>query len=212
MEILIEILFIILAYLIGSIPNALIIGKLFFKTDVREHGSKNMGATNSLRVLGPTAGFVVFFLDMLKGFILIALFKFGVFDKGLLPHIPIIFLGLFTVLGHIFPIFAKFKGGKGVAATSGIILAYAPWCFLIGLCVFLLTVIITKYVSLGSILTIFSMFICSFFINPLYETSPNIYFSIFCFILTITLIVDHRKNLVRLHHGNESKISFKQKK
>lgn len=210
MDIYTELALLAVAYILGSIPNALIIGKLFYKTDVRQYGSKNMGATNSLRVLGPKAGFAVFFLDVFKGFLLVALFTLNIIEAEP-THFPIITFGIVSVIGHIFPVFSRFKGGKGVACTAGFILAYASWCFLIGLGVFILALVITKYVSVSSLCTILSMLISSFFVNTLNAQAPDWYFTIFCSILTVALFISHRKNIVRLINGTESKFSFKSK-
>lgn len=205
MKILIEIGFVILAYLLGSIPSALIISKLFFKIDIREHGSNNMGATNALRVMGLPYAIMVFVMDALKAGILVFLFTYGILSRDLIPHIHPIFLGLAAVIGHIFPIYVKFKGGKGVAATTGIILASNPICFGVLIIIFLLTVILTKYVSVGSIVSIIIVFFLSFFIPPIFEDEPNIYFSIFTGIMMIIIIIDHYPNIKRLLNGTESK-------
>lgn len=207
MDILIEILFIILAYLIGSIPVAVIVSKLFFKKDVREYGSKNMGATNATRVFGFKVGIIVFILDAIKGGLVLALFNFNILDKGLIPHIPLIVLGLASTIGHIFPVFAKFKGGKGVACTAGILAFYNPLSFIIVLTIFIITVLITKYVSVGSIILMLSAFILSFFIPPINHISTDLYYIIYCGLLLVVLILTHRKNIVRLIQGNESKIT-----
>ena len=211
MDIYTELALLAIAYILGSIPNALIVGKLFYNIDVREHGSKNMGATNTFRILGAKAGFTVFFLDLFKGFLLISLFTLDII-KVEPTHFPIICFGIISVFGHIFPVFSRFKGGKGVACTAGFILAYAPWCFLIGLAVFSLTLFFTKYVSVSSLATILSMLISSFFISTLLTTAPDWYFTIFCAVLTIALFVSHRKNIYRLIHKTESKFYFKKNK
>lgn len=207
MRILIEISFILLAYLIGSIPIAVIVSKLFFKKDVREYGSKNMGATNATRVFGFKVGIVVFILDAIKGGLLLGLFNFNIIDRGLLPHIPLITLGLAATIGHIFPIFAKLKGGKGVACTAGILAFYNPLSFIIVLVIFFITALITRYVSISSIILILSAFILSFFIPPINQSTPDLYYIIYCGLLLIVLILTHRKNIVRLIQGNESKIT-----
>ena len=210
MDIYTELALLAIAYILGSIPNALIVGKLFYNVDVREHGSKNMGATNTLRVLGPKAGFSVFFLDVFKGFLLTSLFTLNIIKTDP-THFPLIVFGIVSVIGHIFPVFSNFKGGKGVACTAGFILSYAPWCFLIGLAVFSLTLFLTKYVSVSSLATILSMLISSFFVNTLNAVAIDWHFTVFCSILTVFLFVSHRKNISRLIHKSESKFSFKKK-
>ena len=207
MKILIEISFLILAYLIGSIPFALIITKVFYKKDIREYGSKNMGATNVTRVFGIKVGIIVFLLDAIKGSLVLALFNYGIINRTLISHIPLIALGLSSTIGHIFPIFANFKGGKGVACTAGILAFYNPISFIIVLTIFLITVAITKYVSVGSILLILSAFILSFFIPPINHSSIDVFYTIYCGLLLVVLIITHRKNIVRLFNGTESKIS-----
>lgn len=207
MTILYEILLLILAYLLGSIPNALIVSKVFFKKDIREFGSKNMGATNTLRVLGVKYAALVFILDALKASILVALFTYNIIDKSIIPHLHPIYFGLMGIIGHIFPIFAKFKGGKGVASTTGILLAFSPYCFLIELAVFLIVFLSTKIVSLSSILSISCVFICSFFIGPITTGEPDYIFTIFCGIVMLIIILDHAKNIKRLFKGTESRIT-----
>jgi len=205
MKILIEIGFVILSYLLGSIPSALIISKIFFKIDIREHGSNNMGATNALRVMGMKYATIVFIMDALKAGTLVFLFTYNILSRDLIPHIPPVFLGLVSIIGHIFPIYVKFKGGKGVASATGVILACHPVCFIVEIIIFLLVVILTKYVSVGSIISIIIVFFLSFFIPPLFEDAPNIYFSIFTGIMMGIIIIDHLPNIKRLIHGTESK-------
>lgn len=207
MTILYEILFLTLAYLLGSIPNALIISKLFFKKDIRNYGSKNMGATNTLRVLGVRYAALVFLLDALKASILVVLFTYNIIDCAIIPHLHPLYFGLAAIIGHIFPIFAKFKGGKGVACTTGILLAFSPYCFLIELAIFLIVFLSTKIVSLSSILSITCVFISSFFIGPLTTNEPDLIFTIFCGIVMIIIVIDHAKNIKRLLNGTESKIN-----
>src|SRR5699024_2693676 len=159
------ILFIILAYLLGSIPSALIIGKLTQKIDIRERGSGNMGATNAFRVLGTKAGIVVTAADILKGTI-----------ATLIPLLASLFIeievsrliiGIFAVLGHTYPIFAKFKGGKAVATSGGIILGVHPFLFLAVILTFLISLYLSKYVSLASMVTGVVATIITMFMNQL---------------------------------------------
>src|SRR4051812_109190 len=149
-----EVILIIIAYLIGSIPTALIISKKYFGIDIRDYGSGNMGATNTFRVLGSKYGTIVMIVDMVKGMLAVSLYTF-------LPHYLnneldrtnfMIGLGLAAVLGHVFPIFANFKGGKGVATLFGMILAVQPVVAISCVGVFLLVLYLTRYVSLSSIL------------------------------------------------------------
>lgn len=207
MTILYEILFLILAYLLGSIPNALIVSKLFFKKDIRNFGSKNMGATNTLRVLGVQYAALVFFLDALKASLLVFLFTYNIIDRSIVPHLHPIYFGFVSIIGHIFPIFAKFKGGKGVASTTGVLLAFSPFCFLIEIGVFLIVFLLTKFVSLSSIISISAVFISSFFIGSINQSGHDWIFTIFCGIVALIIILDHSKNIKRLVTGTESKIT-----
>jgi glycerol-3-phosphate acyltransferase PlsY len=209
----------IIAYLLGSIPFALIIGKLVIGIDIREHGSRNMGATNAVRVLGIKWGIIVFALDMLKAGLIIALFRFNIisFQEHNLVH-PLVY-GAIAILGHLFPVFAQFHGGKGVACTAGIILVYQPLIFLIGLCIFIIIVVSTKYVSLGSLFSAFACLILSIIIpnrkvfsGPLFTNGRFDYWLIgFLFIVTIIIIISHRHNIKRLLSKTESKITDREK-
>ena len=139
----------IFAYLLGSIPSAVWYSKIFHGIDIRQHGSGNAGATNSLRIFGKKAGIIVLIFDLLKGFLAVYLTQYILkSDNELIP----LLMGILAVLGHIYPIFAQFRGGKGVATAIGVVVAVLPMAALGCIAVFLLTVYLTKYVSLGSIL------------------------------------------------------------
>lgn len=210
--IVVEILLLLVSYLLGSVPNALIISKTCKGIDIREHGSKNMGATNVLRVLGFKYGIIVFFLDALKASIIIIMFKIGIFSLEKYCHIPLLTYGLFAVIGHLFPVFAKFKGGKGVACSAGIICSYAPLIAVPTLLVFLIVVLITKYVSLGSILAVLTSVIFSI-LTPIFMNEPiDWILVIVCSIVLVIFLITHRTNIKRLINGEESKISLKNKK
>src|SRR5699024_7063016 len=135
------------AYILGSIPTGLIVGKIGFKIDIREHGSGNLGATNSFRVMGMKAGIIVILVDILKGTAATLLPLFVEAD------IHRLVIGLFAVLGHTYPMFAKFKGGKAVATSGGIILGVNPILFIIMVSTFIISLYISKYVSLSSMIT-----------------------------------------------------------
>ena len=139
-----NVVIIVLAYLIGSIPSGLIIGKKFYGVDIRQHGSGNLGGTNTFRVLGVKAGLIVTSADILKGTLAAALPL--IFPSELHP----LFVGIFAVVGHTYPLFAGFRGGKAVATSAGVLLCYAPWMFLIMIAGFFISLYITKYVSLSS--------------------------------------------------------------
>ena len=200
---------IILAYLLGSIPSAVWYGKIFHNVDVREHGSKSAGATNTLRVLGNKAGFVVLFFDFLKGFAAANLIYFykelGDSTSEILTYKML--FGVLAVVGHIYPVFANFKGGKGVATLLGLIVALDYRLALICLVVFILVVWITKYISLGSMTGgIISPFVAGF----LYEWNEPVLIG-FCIVFVVMLIYTHRTNIKRLIEGNENKFAFKKK-
>ena len=209
-----QIIFLIISYLLGSIPWALIIGKLVKGIDIREHGSKNMGATNAFRVLGFKYGLLVFALDALKGGIILFIMKHNFFNFDLGDFIihPLSY-GACAFLGHLFPIFAKFKGGKGMATASGIVLFYHPIAFTAGLITFIIVIITTRFVSLSSCVTAIAVLITSFFFKDnYYITIGDItitYFSQILIFICIFLIVKHIPNFKRIINHTESKINFK---
>jgi glycerol-3-phosphate acyltransferase PlsY len=209
-----QIIFLIISYLLGSIPWALIVGKLVKGIDIREHGSKNMGATNAFRVLGFKYGLLVFALDALKGGIILFIMKHNFFNFDLGDFIihPLSY-GACAFLGHLFPIFAKFKGGKGMATASGIVLFYHPIAFTAGLITFIIVIITTRFVSLSSCVTAIAVLITSFFFKDnYYITIGDItitYFSQILIFICIFLIVKHIPNFKRIINHTESKINFK---
>lgn len=188
-----NILTLFLSYLIGSISFALVIGKLFYKTDIRGYGSGNLGATNVYRVLGKKAGLIVAIADLLKGTFACLLPQ--IFNSAVNP----IICGLLAILGHVFPIFAGFKGGKAVATATGVLLFLTPFGALTGFVVFLLTLILSKYVSLSSMLAGIAIFIYSL----IFEDKVIIALSLFISVLVIIL---HRQNIKRLIRGTENKL------
>ncbi|UEG49128.1 glycerol-3-phosphate 1-O-acyltransferase PlsY [Ferruginibacter lapsinanis] len=199
-----EFFLIVIAYLIGSIPTALIISKSFFGVDIRNYGSGNMGATNTFRVLGSKYGTIVMIFDIGKGMLAVALYNF-------LPHYLhndwdktnlMVGLGLASVLGHIFPIFAQFKGGKGVATLFGMILAVQPVIAISCVSVFLLVLFLTRYVSLSSILAGLSLPICVLWI---WNDDVTIY-RIFAVLVAVLIVLTHQKNIVKILRGNESRV------
>lgn len=194
------------AYLMGSIPSAVWIGKKYYGVDIRQHGSKNAGTTNMLRVLGRRAALPVFVIDVLKGFVAVTLADLMVYLE---PHDPVnlynlkIALVAAAVLGHIFPVFAQFKGGKGVATLAGAVLGVYPPAVLLCLAVWALMLMATHYVSLSSMVAgvCFPVFIAVF---PKTRRIPSLI--IFSCVVAVLLIVTHRKNIGRLLRGEESKI------
>jgi glycerol-3-phosphate acyltransferase PlsY len=199
-----ELLLILLAYLIGSIPTSLIVSKSQFNIDIRDYGSGNAGATNTFRVLGSKWGTLVMFFDMLKGLVaakLAYLIPFYSQNEFELTNFQI-GLGLAAVLGHIFPIWAEFRGGKGVATLFGLIIAVSPWTALSCSGVFLLVLFLTRFVSLSSILAsmAFPVFILVIF------NVDNIAYRIFAIAVALLVIMTHQKNISRLISGNENKV------
>jgi len=203
----------ILAYLCGSIPTAVWIGQAFFDVDVREYGSGNAGATNTFRVLGKKAGIPVMLIDILKGWTATNLAYFiGVSTTGAYNSPAYInyalALGIAAVMGHLFPIFAGFRGGKGIATLFGMILAINLPAALLCVGVFIVVLLITKYVSLGSIIAGFTYPICVTFVFPMYIRSVIIYGMCMCLLILVT----HQKNIERLLKGTESKVNLFKKK
>ncbi len=191
------------AYLIGSIPTAVWIGKYFYGIDVREYGSGNAGATNTFRVLGKKAGIPVLMIDILKGFFAVKLVFFqSVYLVDSIPYINLqLAFGIAALLGHIFPVFAAFRGGKGIATLLGIIFAVLPTAALASLVVFLIVLIISKYVSLGSMLAGIAFPI---FVNFIFTTESNS-LKLFSAIIAVLVLVTHQKNITRLIQGSENK-------
>jgi len=199
-----ELLLIVLAYLIGSIPTALIVSKRFFGIDIRDYGSGNMGATNTFRVLGSKYGTMVMAIDILKGLVAAGLYSFIPYymHNELERTNFMIGLGLAAVAGHIFPIFAGFKGGKGVATLFGMILAVQPVIAISCTGVFLLVLYLTRYVSLSSILAAISLPICVLWIWNEHE----VLYRIFALLVALLVIFTHQKNIGRILRGVESRI------
>jgi len=201
-----EFLLIILAYLIGSIPTAVWISKRFFGIDIRDYGSGNAGATNTYRVLGSKWGTIVMVIDMLKGVVATSLYIIIPFYA-----VPInewdrtnlmIGLGLGAVLGHIFPIWAGFRGGKGVATLFGMIVAIQPVVAVCCVGVFLLVLYLTRFVSLSSILAGVSFAV---FILFIFNDDVTLY-RIFSVAVALLVILTHQKNINRILNGTESKV------
>ena len=207
----------IIAYLLGSIPSAVWIGKRYYGVDVREHGSKNAGTTNVLRVLGTRAAVPVFVIDFLKGFVAVSIFSLLKYDTGIPSGAWVVnmkILAVFVVvLGHVFPIFANFRGGKGVATVLGAVTGIQPNIALLCFAVWILVLAVWHYVSLASIVAgcSFPIFV-SVFSGSIYArhgiNHTSISFLLFSFAVAIALIWTHRKNVGRLLDGTESKINL----
>jgi len=202
---------VLIAYLIGSIPTAVWVGKYFRGIDIREHGSKNAGATNTFRVLGKKFGWFVLSVDVLKGVVAATLpFWFqsqflGFKDELLIMQLSASFSAVF---GHVFPIFAGFRGGKGVATSLGIVIGINPLAASICLGVFLIVFISSKYVSLGAISAALVFPFVSYFVI---KNDIRIMI-IFTIVLSFLVIFAHRKNITRLLNGEENKMNLLRKK
>ena len=203
----------ILAYFLGSIPTAVWYGKIIHSIDVREHGSGNPGATNTFRVLGKRAGSIVLLFDIAKGLLAtslaVILLHWGLISEDNLILSKLIF-GIIAVFGHIFSIFLRFKGGKGVATLFGMMIGIQMPVALISLAIFLLILITSKYVSLGSMIAALSFPLMLVFV-PQFKTGEPI-LVMFGFFLAIVVIWVHHKNIRRILYGNESKTYLIKKK
>ena len=201
------------SYLLGSIPFSLIIGLIFYKKDVRQYGSKNLGGTNTGRVLGKKAGLAVIILDQIKAILAIILTKYIMcqFYPDLI-NLGICLSTLFVILGHCYPIFAKFKGGKAVACTYGILFITNIYVFLLAGITFLTILKITKYVSLSSVCSVILAGLITFI--PFFQNSPFLSINLSIFypltILSISLFITfkHRANIKRLLNKTENKIKW----
>lgn len=206
----ITVLLILIAYVLGSIPNALWVGKTFKNIDVREHGSKNTGSTNAARVLGPKLGIFTLILDILKG--ALPTYLGIVLGANLLTRITgidkldIIVIGMAAILGHTFSLFLKFKGGKAVATTLGVFLVLVPYAILILLVIFFVIFGLTRYVSLASIISAVVLPIAVYF------TTRHIPLTVLGIIIGLLVIIRHKENIKRLINGTESKLSFSKDK
>lgn len=193
-----NILYFPIAYLLGSFPSALVFGKLFKGIDIREHGSKNLGGTNAIRVLGWKVGGVAALLDFLKGSLAFSLAHFGVIGYQDLALV----YGMFAVLGHVYPIFAGFRGGKAVATSAGVITFFNPLIAVVAIVLFTIVVLTTRYVSLGSTTAAIVAFVSMFIIKDLY------YYIIASFVLFI-VVYRHIPNYKRIINKTEAKIGKK---
>ncbi|MEK4561956.1 glycerol-3-phosphate 1-O-acyltransferase PlsY [Staphylococcus sp. FSL K6-3157] len=198
------IIMLILSYLIGAFPSGYVIGKLFYKKDIRQFGSGNTGATNSFRVLGKPAGFLVTFLDIFKGFIVVFFPLWlpvsaegpisSFFTNGLI-------VGAFAILGHVYPVYLGFKGGKAVATSAGVILGMNPILLIILAAIFFIILKLTKYVSLSSIIASICCLIGAVLIRDVILVIVSIG-------VVVLLIIRHRSNIVRIFKGEEPKIKW----
>lgn len=214
------IIVVLLSYLIGAIPASLWMGKIFFKTDIREHGSGNAGATNTFRILGWKAGVIVLLFDFGKGLLCTTVISQIAWNIGTGPvqiysnwevdAMIVIFAGMAAVIGHMFPVYANFNGGKGAATACGMLYGIEPVSISISLAVFLIVMIATRYVSLGSIISTaiypFSQLTLRYGLN--WDIDGSII--LFSSVIAVAIIVKHKGNIKRLIEGKENRIkSFK---
>lgn len=201
-----EFLLLFCAYLIGSIPTAVWVSKGVFGMDIREYGSGNAGATNTFRVLGSKAGSFVMLIDMLKGVLAVRLsYILNFYDNP--DHLTQLVnfqigLGLVAVVGHIFPIWANFRGGKGIATLFGLVLAIQPLVAICCVGVFLLILFLTRYVSLSSIIASIAFPVLILYIF----NEQEMFYRLFAIAVALMVVLTHQKNIVRLISGNESKV------
>lgn len=202
-------LFIVISYLVGSIPVAVCIGKKYRGIDIREHGSQNAGATNTFRVFGKKLGWIVLLLDVTKGFVAstLPLFIADNYSENQLLLFQLV-TSLACIIGHVFPIFAQFRGGKGVASSLGIIIGINPVSAAISLGIFIIIFLLFKYVSLGAIITAISYPFVSYFVVK-EDTRVMIIFTI---LLGFLIIISHRKNIKRLINGEENRMNLSKRK
>ena len=198
-------LLVFIAYLLGSIPTSVWIGKTFYNIDVREFGSGNAGATNTFRVLGKKAGVPVLIIDILKGTLAVALSYLSAYEIQSSEFVNLqIGLGIAALIGHIFPVFAGFRGGKGVATILGVVICILPLACSISLSIFLIVLFSTRIVSLSSMLSGISFPIILNFVVG----NSNPVLTIFSLVVATLLIVTHRKNITRLLKNQETKVSL----
>lgn len=190
------IILLVTAYLLGSIPSGVWIGKIFFHVDIRRHGSGNIGTTNTYRVLGPIAGSIVMALDISKGAIATLLPTFF----HIITISPLVF-GLMAILGHTFSIFDKFKGGKAVATSAGMLLAYKPALFFVAAGIWILVILLTSMVSLASMIGFTLITIVIFFTH-------DVFLTVLAAVLTVFIFYRHRSNIGRIRNGTESMVPF----
>lgn len=199
------------SYLIGSMTPSIWIGRIFYNVDVRTKGSKNAGTTNTIRVLGPKAGIIVFIIDVLKG--CLALYLSNLFVAAFLDDTPLEIFNIISaacvVLGHVFPIYEGFKGGKGVATMLGVLIYLYSEIFWILLLIFIIVFIIWRYISLGSITAAIAFPITYYIYSVYYAKDIDPILFIFAIVVAIFIVITHRANIKRLVKGEEKKFKFK---
>ena len=207
-----HILFLILAYLTGSFPSAVWVGRTFYNKDVREYGSGNAGATNTFRVLGKGAGIPVLLMDIFKGWLsvnyILLVSNCSQLSSSTFFEFQLAF-GVAAVIGHLFPIFTGFRGGKGIATLLGLLIGLNAIAAIVAIVVFVIVFLISKYVSLGSILASLAFPFVVFVI--LDEKDVNASLELFSVFVPILTLITHQKNIERLIRGEENKVKFDKK-
>lgn len=201
-----KIILFLIAYLLGSIPSGVWIGKLFFKKDIRQFGSGNTGTTNTFRVLGKKAGIIVLLMDILKGTLATSLPM--IFQ---ISNINPLWFGVCAILGHTFPIFAGFKGGKAVATSAGMLLAYQPLFFIYSTILFIILLFITSMVSLSSMIAAVLITLSTIllpYIAPVILAKQDWLLTIIAICVTIFIFYRHKENISRIKDGTESRVPF----
>lgn len=194
-----QVLMILCSYLIGSIPFGYLVGKYLKGIDIRKHGSGNIGVANTFRVMGVKLALLVLIGDCLKGLLVIVLARWFFLEQMWF----FLLIGIFAIIGHNWSIFLNFKGGKGIATTYGVVLAFYPIIAIISAIIWSIIVVTTKYAALGSIISIFAMLILSFLIK-----TPS-QFKVFIIVIFLFAIIRHSSNIDRLIHKKENKIISK---
>ncbi len=195
-----------MAYLMGSFITAIWYGKQYHNVDIRTCGSGNAGATNTFRVLGKKAGSIVMLIDVFKGWVAtslaVFLVYFNIIEDSQLDIYKLIY-GLCAVAGHVFPIFERFKGGKGIATLLGMLFSFQPLAAVVCVCVFLIVLIVTKYVSVGSMLSTLTFPLMIIFVPYFHTKTPVVI--VFGFAIFLMVVITHKKNIKRLLKGEENK-------
>lgn len=199
----------LIAYLFGAIPFSFLIGLIFCRVDIRKHGSGNIGSTNLYRVAGPLPGTIAYILDVLKGSLSVAILPIFFITGDI--NLAEIVSAVMVIIGHIFPVYLLFKGGKGVAVAFGACLMLSPWSALASIMLFAIVFIIWRYISLSSMIATSSFLLFSSLYSYCFEGGLNFWLLGFTILLTILVIIAHRSNIKRLVRGEENRFSFKRK-
>ncbi len=194
-----QFLFLVITYFVAAIPFGLVLGKIFASKDIREFGSKNIGATNVARILGKKLGLATLLLDGLKGAIMLMIARFAFYESHYL-HLFLVLVSFVAVIGHIYPVYLRFKGGKGVATTIATLLALDFNLGFLVICFWIVSFALFRISSIASLIAIFSSIILSWIYNA---PASQI---IFCGVLFVLILVRHKENLARLLSGEEKKM------